>query len=99
MIAPEFRAAFREFNQRICSDEKSSLECAISGLAGQRRHMETHAAHFPGCNGGFVQLGTITLAHAKAKTVDLFLVYHCPPKFRPARAARRKAAGADMTTV
>jgi PAS domain S-box-containing protein len=57
LIAPEFREVFRDFNQRVCSGEKGALEFDITGLAGQRRHMETHAAPFPGPNGGFVQLG------------------------------------------
>jgi PAS domain S-box-containing protein len=57
LMAPEFREAYRDFNQRICAGEKGSLEFDITGLAGQRRHMETHAAPFPGPDGGFVQLG------------------------------------------
>ncbi|HEY1339643.1 MAG TPA: PAS domain S-box protein, partial [Bryobacteraceae bacterium] len=43
-IAPEFRDAFREFNERVCRGEKGSLEFEIVGLHGRRRHVETHAA-------------------------------------------------------
>ncbi|UTF54258.1 MEDS domain-containing protein [Natronosalvus rutilus] len=44
LIAPEHRETFREFNERICQDERGVLEFDIIGLDGTRRHMETHAA-------------------------------------------------------
>lgn len=56
LISPEFRAAFREFNERICSGEKGSLEFDFTGLSGHRRHMETHAAPMRDRDGSLVQL-------------------------------------------
>ncbi|NUB91150.1 MEDS domain-containing protein [Haloterrigena sp. SYSU A121-1] len=44
LIAPEHRERFREFNERICSGERETLEFDIIGLEGTRRHMESHAA-------------------------------------------------------
>jgi PAS domain S-box-containing protein len=44
VIAPEFRDAFRAFNERICRGERGSLEFDIIGLKGLRRHMESYAA-------------------------------------------------------
>ncbi|WP_193570272.1 MEDS domain-containing protein [Halorussus rarus] len=44
VIAPEDRERFREFNERICSGERGTLEFDIVGLNGTRRHMESHAA-------------------------------------------------------
>jgi PAS domain S-box-containing protein len=57
LIAPEFRGAFREFNERICRGEKGSLEFDITGLQGQRRHMETHAVPLRNSDGSVAQLG------------------------------------------
>ena len=44
LIAPEYREAFRAFNERICRGEKDSLQYDIVGLKGTRRQMETNAA-------------------------------------------------------
>ncbi|WP_435175826.1 MEDS domain-containing protein [Halorussus sp. AFM4] len=44
LIAPEDRERFREFNERVCSGERETLEFDIVGLDGTRRHMESHAA-------------------------------------------------------
>lgn len=43
LIAPEFRAAFRDLNAEVCSGKRGRLEYDITGLKGDRRHMETHA--------------------------------------------------------
>lgn len=56
VIAPEHRARFREFNERVCSGEKGVLEFDIIGLRGTRRHMETHAAPLRLNDGRIVQL-------------------------------------------
>jgi PAS domain S-box-containing protein len=55
LIAPEHREAYREFNERICRGERSSLDFDIVGLNGVRRHLETHAAPLQ-TNGTCVQL-------------------------------------------
>lgn len=57
LIAPEHRDKFREFNQRICSGERGTLEFDIIGLKGNRRHMETHAAPLHNPDGTVVHLG------------------------------------------
>jgi PAS domain S-box-containing protein len=56
LIAPEDRDRYREFNERICSGGRSSLEFDIVGLTGTRRHMETHAAPLRNPYGATMQL-------------------------------------------
>ena len=58
LVVPEDRERFREFNERICSGERGSLEFDILGLHGERCHMETHAAPFRHVDGTTVQLAT-----------------------------------------
>jgi PAS domain S-box-containing protein len=55
-VAPEDRESFREFNRRICSGRKGSLEFDIVSLQGVRRRMETHAAPLKNRDGSIVQL-------------------------------------------
>jgi PAS domain S-box-containing protein len=43
LIAPEDRAAWAERHARVCAGERLSWEFELVGLAGTRRHMETHA--------------------------------------------------------
>lgn len=43
LIAPEHQAHWREQHQRVCAGEKLSWEFDVISLAGNRRHMETHA--------------------------------------------------------
>lgn len=43
LIAPEFAQDWKEKHQRVCLGEKLSWEFDIIGLAGTRRHMQTHA--------------------------------------------------------
>lgn len=43
LIAPEHQAHWREQHRRVCEGEKLSWEFDIINLAGNRRHMETHA--------------------------------------------------------
>jgi PAS domain S-box-containing protein len=56
LIAPEDRDRFRDFNERICRGEKSSLEFDLVGLKGVRRHMETHGAPLQNPHGKVVHL-------------------------------------------
>jgi PAS domain S-box-containing protein len=56
LIAPEDRAAFIAFNERICRGERGSLEFDVIALDGPRRHMETHAAPFAIGAGRLAQL-------------------------------------------
>ena len=44
LIAPEHRAAFIAFNEKICRGERGTLAFDILGLHGRRSNMETHAA-------------------------------------------------------
>ena len=57
LIAPEDRETYRAFNERICADEKGSLEFDIVGLKGRRCRMETHAVPLRRPDGSIVQLG------------------------------------------
>jgi PAS domain S-box-containing protein len=57
LIAPEDRDRFREFNKRVCGGEKGALEFDVVGVAGIRRHMETHAAPLHNPDGSVVHLG------------------------------------------
>jgi PAS domain S-box-containing protein len=56
VIAPEFRDAFRSFNQRVCAGQRGVFEFDIIGLKGTRRHMETSAVPLPSADGAFTQL-------------------------------------------
>jgi PAS domain S-box-containing protein len=56
LIAPEFRDAFRAFNEAVCRGERASLEFDITGLKGERRHLESHAAPMRNTDGRIVQL-------------------------------------------
>lgn len=56
MIAPEDRARYRKFNEKICRGERGSLEFDIVGLQGQRRRMESHAAPLPNPDGTYNHL-------------------------------------------
>jgi PAS domain S-box-containing protein len=56
LVAPEFRDAFRNFNESICRGEPSSLQFEITGLKGCRRQMEIHAAPLDRPDGTTVQL-------------------------------------------
>ncbi len=56
LVAPEFRDAFQDFNERICRGEKGSLEFDIIGFRGGRQQMQTHAAPFPNPDGTLAQL-------------------------------------------
>lgn len=56
LIAPEDRARFRAFNEKVCDGDKGSLEFDIVRLEGTRRHMETHAAPLRNPDGSIVQL-------------------------------------------
>lgn len=47
LIAPEFRDAFIQHNQRVCSGERGSLEFEIIKLDGMRRRVESHGAPLP----------------------------------------------------
>ena len=62
LVAPEHRAYWQKQHLRVCDGEKLSWEFDIISLAGNRRHMETHAVPMTlpndsnGSRSGFVQL-------------------------------------------
>jgi PAS domain S-box-containing protein len=56
LVAPEFREAFRSFNEMVCSGERGSLEFDIITLKGDRRHMDTRAAPLRRPDGTVAQL-------------------------------------------
>ena len=75
LIAPEHQAHWRDQHQRVCAGEKLSWEFDIINLAGNRRHMETHAvpmilpAKGPG-KGDYVQLA-VTRDITERKRLEL----------------------------
>jgi PAS domain S-box-containing protein len=75
IIALEDRNRFREFNERICKGEKSSLQFDIVGLKGARRHMETHAAPLRHLDGTTVHLAVThdITEHKRAERADFLL--------------------------
>jgi PAS domain S-box-containing protein len=46
IVAPEHVAAFRDLTERVCRDERGTLQFELVGLRGTRRWMETHAVPF-----------------------------------------------------
>lgn len=72
LIRPEYRDAYREFHERICSGESGVLEFEIEGLKGTRRHMESHAAPLRGPD-GFLQHLAITYDITDRKRFDAVL--------------------------
>jgi PAS domain S-box-containing protein len=56
LLAPEYRDAYRAFNERVCDGARETLEFDVIALTGQRHHMETHGVplHLP--SGETVQL-------------------------------------------
>jgi PAS domain S-box-containing protein len=56
LIATEDRERFKAFNESICREGQGSLQFEIVGLAGNRRHMETHAAPLRNPDGTVVHL-------------------------------------------
>jgi PAS domain S-box-containing protein len=56
LIAPEFKDAYRAFNEKICSGQTGSLAFDIVNFNGQRRQMETNAAPLRTPDGTTVQL-------------------------------------------
>ena len=43
IVAPEYRDAFREMNEKVCRGEKATLQFEIIGLRGTRRSVELNA--------------------------------------------------------
>ena len=70
VIAPEYREAFREFNERVCRGERGTLEFDIIGLKGTRRHMETTAVPLPAPQGGFTQLAVTRDVTARKRVAE-----------------------------
>jgi PAS domain S-box-containing protein len=56
IIAPEYRDAFRAFNERVCGGQGGTLDFDLIGLKGTRRHMETTAVPLANPDGGFTHL-------------------------------------------
>ena len=56
VIAAEDRERFQEFNRRICSGERGTLEFDIVDANGVRHHMESHAAPLQDVDGATVHL-------------------------------------------
>lgn len=58
LVAPEFKDAFRAFNERICAGEKGSLEYEIINLRNERHHLESDAVPVRMPDGTLAQLAT-----------------------------------------
>ena len=56
LVAPEHRAMFRAFNEKVCRGEAGALTFDLISVRGTRRCMETAAVPLPAPSGGFVHL-------------------------------------------
>jgi PAS domain S-box-containing protein len=56
IVAPEYRDAFRNFNERVCGGEAGKLQFEIVGLRGARRFMESSAVPLTLPNGEHAHL-------------------------------------------
>jgi two-component system, cell cycle sensor histidine kinase and response regulator CckA len=56
IIAPDYRDAFQELNEKVCQGGRGTLQFELVGLRGTRRTMETHAVPIPGPDGTLCQL-------------------------------------------
>jgi PAS domain S-box-containing protein len=72
LIAPEYREAFRELNEKVCQGNKGTLEFEIITCRGNRRWMETHAVPLQQPDGTVVQLGiTHNISKYKQAEADI----------------------------
>jgi PAS domain S-box-containing protein len=55
-VTDAYRAAYQEFNERVCRGESGTMEYEIRGLRGTRRQLASHAAPIPGPDGSLRQL-------------------------------------------
>lgn len=69
-VAPEHRAQYREFHERVCAGQKGFLEFDLLTAKGDRRHMETHAAPLRNGDGSIVQLGVTRDMTARKRAED-----------------------------
>jgi PAS domain S-box-containing protein len=69
LIASHDRERFRDFNERVCSGVRDSLEFDLVGLQGVSRHMESHAAPLQMPDGRVVQLA-VTRDISERKRVE-----------------------------
>ncbi|HEY2922092.1 MAG TPA: PAS domain S-box protein [Candidatus Binatia bacterium] len=60
IVAPEWRAGYEEFHDRICRGEKGVAQFEIIGLKGKRRWMEAHGAPLRAKNGNIIAHVAIT---------------------------------------
>lgn len=67
LIAPEDRARFRTFHERVCAGEKGSLQYCIHGLDGRRLHVECYSAPLHQIDGASLHL---SLAHDVTERKD-----------------------------
>ncbi|MBA4707850.1 putative bifunctional diguanylate cyclase/phosphodiesterase [Aquitalea aquatica] len=59
-VMPDYHAAFMQLHQRVMNGQSGTLEFEITGLQGQRRWLETHAAPMRGEDGTISMLLAIT---------------------------------------
>ncbi|MCC7420103.1 MAG: PAS domain S-box protein [Planctomycetaceae bacterium] len=73
VINPEYRDAFRAFNERVCRGESGTMEFEITGLRGTHRFMETTAVPIPAPDGRFHQMAItrdVTERKAAARALE-----------------------------
>jgi len=75
LIAPEDREKFKEFHQRVCTGERSSIEFDVIVLGGTRRRMESHAAPLRNPDGSLVHLA-VTRDITQRKQTEEMLRQH-----------------------
>ena len=56
VVAPEYRDAFRAFNEAVCRGERGTLAFDVVGMQGTRRSLETTSVPLPSPTGGFMHL-------------------------------------------
>jgi PAS domain S-box-containing protein len=59
VVAPEHKAGFQAFNERVCRGEGGKLQFEIVGLRGTRRSMESSAVPLPLANGELAHLAIV----------------------------------------
>jgi PAS domain S-box-containing protein len=69
-VAPDHRDSWRSHHQRVCRGERLNWEFDVVGLAGTRRHMETHASPIRMPDGMVAQLA-VTRDITRRKQDDL----------------------------
>lgn len=89
IVAPEYREAFRNLNERVNRGESGELEFEIIGLKGGHRWLDTHAVPMRDLNGRITGLLGVTRDITARRQVELELEYLAQTDFLTEIANRR----------